>query len=189
MLLGVWTIARGRRRLGWGAVAAGLLGIGLGVLATLLEHRATSIRSFDATLVAQTFGLATPLIFGAIGRNLLRAERRREHRARGDDADGRLLGHLRRGQGRHAGSSGSSWAQPPVGCSRSSTRSSPSTCASDQIVGGTGVNFLAVGITGYFFVQLYHNAPVPNGVSAAAETSTSRVWATSSTGRSGTSAS
>jgi ABC-type uncharacterized transport system permease subunit len=36
---------------------------------------------------------------------------------------------------------------------------------SDQIVGGTGVNLLSVGITGYFFVQLYHNAPVPNGVS------------------------
>jgi simple sugar transport system permease protein len=36
---------------------------------------------------------------------------------------------------------------------------------SDQIVGGTGVNFLAVGITGYFFVQLYNNNPVPNGIS------------------------
>jgi general nucleoside transport system permease protein len=35
----------------------------------------------------------------------------------------------------------------------------------DQIVGGTAVNFLALGITGYFFVQLYHNNPVPNGVS------------------------
>src|SRR5438128_6838917 len=36
---------------------------------------------------------------------------------------------------------------------------------SDQIVGGTGVNFLALGLTGYFFVQLYKNAPVQNGVS------------------------
>jgi ABC-type uncharacterized transport system permease subunit len=36
---------------------------------------------------------------------------------------------------------------------------------SDQIVGGTAVNFLALGITGYFFVQLYHNAQIPNGVS------------------------
>src|SRR5438045_8898840 len=34
MLLGVWTIARGRRRLGWGAFAAGLVVIGLAVLAT-----------------------------------------------------------------------------------------------------------------------------------------------------------
>ena len=28
----------------------------------------------------------------------------------------------------------------------------------DQIVGGTAVNFLALGITGYFFFQLYHGA-------------------------------
>jgi len=35
----------------------------------------------------------------------------------------------------------------------------------NQIVGGTGVNFLALGLTGYFFVQLYKNAPVQNGVS------------------------
>ena len=36
-------------------------------------------------------------------RHLLRAERRREHRPRGDDADGRLLGRLRRRQGRQLG--------------------------------------------------------------------------------------
>jgi general nucleoside transport system permease protein len=35
----------------------------------------------------------------------------------------------------------------------------------DQIVGGTAVNFLALGITGYFFFQLYHGNYVPNGVS------------------------
>jgi general nucleoside transport system permease protein len=35
----------------------------------------------------------------------------------------------------------------------------------DQIVGGTAINFLAVGITGFFFVLLYNNSPIPNGVS------------------------
>jgi len=35
----------------------------------------------------------------------------------------------------------------------------------DQIVGGVAVNFLALGITGYFFVQLYHGDNVPPGVS------------------------
>ncbi len=35
----------------------------------------------------------------------------------------------------------------------------------DQIVGGTAVNFLAVGITGYFFFQLYHGQDVPVGIS------------------------
>ena len=35
----------------------------------------------------------------------------------------------------------------------------------DQIVGGTAVNFLALGITGYFFFQLYHGQDVPVGIS------------------------
>jgi simple sugar transport system permease protein len=34
----------------------------------------------------------------------------------------------------------------------------------DQIVGGVAVNFLALGITGYFFVQLYHGDNIPTGV-------------------------
>src|SRR5579864_5103258 len=62
---GIWTVTRGRRRLGYGAVAAGILGIGLGILAT--RSGTGNLESvFDATLVAQTFGLATPLVFGAI---------------------------------------------------------------------------------------------------------------------------
>jgi simple sugar transport system permease protein len=35
----------------------------------------------------------------------------------------------------------------------------------DQIVGGTAVNFLALGITGYFFFDLYNGQDVPVGVS------------------------
>src|SRR5207247_1084280 len=35
----------------------------------------------------------------------------------------------------------------------------------DQIVRGVAVNFLALGITGYFFVQLYHGNNVPTGIS------------------------
>jgi len=34
----------------------------------------------------------------------------------------------------------------------------------DQIVGGTAVNFLALGITGYFFFELYNGEDVPVGI-------------------------
>src|SRR6185312_12187195 len=64
--LGIWTVSRGRRRLGWGAVAAGVVGIGLGILATR-SSTANLDSAFDATLVAQTLGFSTPLVFGAIG--------------------------------------------------------------------------------------------------------------------------
>ena len=63
--LGIWTATRGRRKLGWGAVVGGLLGIGLGILATR-SGTGNLETVFDATLIGQTFGLATPLVFGAI---------------------------------------------------------------------------------------------------------------------------
>ena len=39
----------------------------------------------------------------------------------------------------------------------------------DQIVGGTAVNFLALGITGYFFFDLYHGQDISVGVSTIPE--------------------
>jgi len=50
--LGIWTVTRGRRRLGWGAVAAGLLGIGLGILAT----RSSSAISSPRAVTKKSFG-------------------------------------------------------------------------------------------------------------------------------------
>ena len=44
----------------------------------------------------------------------------------------------------------------------------------DQIVGGTAVNFLALGITGYFFFQLYHGKYVPHRRVDDPERATSR---------------
>ena len=41
------------------------------------------------------------------------------------------------------------------------TRSSRSTCAPTRSSVGTAVNFLALGITGYFFFDLYHGSDVP----------------------------
>ena len=35
----------------------------------------------------------------------------------------------------------------------------------DQIVSGVAINFLALGITGYFFFQLYNGEDVPVGIS------------------------
>ncbi len=43
----------------------------------------------------------------------------------------------------------------------------------NQIVGGTGVNFLAYGITGYFFVQIY-NGQSPGGVSVIPTSTSTR---------------
>jgi uncharacterized membrane protein HdeD (DUF308 family) len=63
-VFGIWTITRGRVRLGWGAVASGLLGAGLGILATR-SGTGNLNAVFDAALIAQTLAAATPLVFAA----------------------------------------------------------------------------------------------------------------------------
>ena len=162
-VLGIWTITRGRRRLGLGAVAAGVLGIGLGILAT---HSGTTNLSnvFDATLIAQTFGLATPLVFGAIAGMISE---------RSGVINIGLEGMMLMGAfwGVYGADKGGTWAVGVVvgaavgGVLALVYAFFAIQLRADQIVGGTAVNFLALGITGYFFVQLYHNNPVPDGVS------------------------
>ncbi len=161
--LGVWTVTRGRRRLGWGAVAAGLIGIGLGILAT--RSGTANLQSvFDATLIAQTLGLATPLVFGAIAGMFSE---------RSGVVNIGLEGMMLMGAfwGVYGADKGGNWAVGLVVAMAAGGLIAlvyaffAIHLRTDQIVGGTGVNFFAVGITGYFFVTLYHNNPIPNGVS------------------------
>jgi len=161
--LGIWTTTRGRRRLGWGAVVSGLLGIGLGILAT--RSGTENLKSvFDATLIAQTFGLATPLVFGAIAGTFSE---------RSGVVNIGLEGMMLMGAFWciYGADKGGTWvvglllAAGVGGLLALVYAFFAIHLRSDQIVGGTAVNFLALGITGYFFVQLYHNAQIPNGVS------------------------
>src|SRR5690348_3559291 len=159
--LGIWTATRGRRRLGWGAVAAGLRGIALGVLAT---HSATGNLEtvFDATLTDQTLGLATPLVFGAIAGMF--AER-------SGVINIGLEGMMLMGAffGVYGADKGGTWVVGLlIGMASGGLLALVYAyfaihLRSDQIVGGTAVNFLAVGITGYFF-QLVYNGNVSGNV-------------------------
>jgi general nucleoside transport system permease protein len=162
-MLGVWTVTRGQRRLGWGAVAAGILGIGLALLA--LQSSTTNLGyTFDATLVQQTLSFATPLIFAAIGGMFSE---------RSGVVNIGLEGMMLMGAfwGVYGADKGGSWAVGLVvamavgGLLALLYAFFAIHLRADQIVGGTGVNFLAIGITGYFFIQLYHNNPIPFGVS------------------------
>jgi simple sugar transport system permease protein len=159
--LGIWTAARGRRRLGWGAVAAGLLGIGLGILATKsgTEHLESV---FDSTLITQSFGAATPLVFGAIAG--IFAER-------SGVINIGLEGMMLMGAfwGLYGADKGGTWVVGLlVGMASGGLLALVYAyfaihLRADQIVGGTAVNFLALGITGYFFQQFY-NSRVVGGV-------------------------
>ena len=77
---------------------------------------------------------------------------------------GAFFGDLRRRPRPARGSSACSSAWRPAACSPSSTRSSRSHLRADQIVSGTAINFLALGITGYLFVDHYGDQGTPDNI-------------------------
>jgi ABC-type uncharacterized transport system permease subunit len=161
--LGLWTATRGRRRLGWGAVAAGLIGLALGILATRSGVGKLNI-VFTASLIASMFVFSTPLVFGAIGGMFSE---------RSGVVNIGLEGMMLMGAfwGVYAADKGGSWvigllaAMAAGGLLALVHAFFAIHLRADQIVGGTAVNFLALGITGYFFFQLYHGEDISAGVS------------------------
>ncbi|HEY2073095.1 MAG TPA: ABC transporter permease [Gaiellaceae bacterium] len=162
-VLGVWTVSRGRRRLGWGAVAAGLLGIGMAILATR-SGTGNLHAVFNAALIAQTFAFSTPLVFGAIAGMFSE---------RSGVVNIGLEGMMLMGAfwGVFGADKGGTWVVGLIvgmfsgGALALIYGFFAIHLRADQIVGGTAVNFLALGITGYFFFQIYNGNYVPQGVS------------------------
>jgi general nucleoside transport system permease protein len=162
-MLGLWTATRGRRRLGWGAVAAGLIGLTLGILATRSGVGKLNI-VFTASLIASMFVFSTPLVFGAIGGMFSE---------RSGVVNIGLEGMMLMGAfwGVYAADKGGSWvigllaAMAAGGLLALVHAFFAIHLRADQIIGGTAVNFLALGITGYFFFQLYHGQDISAGVS------------------------
>ena len=162
-VLGIWTVTRGRRRLGIGAIVAGIAGIGLGILAT--RSGVGNLNAvFNAALIGQMFAFSTPLVFGAIAGMFSE---------RSGVVNIGLEGMMLMGAfwGVYGADKGGSWV---VGLLVGGGAGALLALVyayfaihlrADQIVGGTAVNFLALGITGYFFFQLYHGNYVAQGVS------------------------
>jgi ABC-type uncharacterized transport system permease subunit len=162
-MLGLWTTTRGRRRLGIGVAVCGVIGIGLGILAT--RSGTGNLESvFNASLIAQMFAFATPLVFGAIAGMFSE---------RSGVVNIGLEGMMLMGAfwGVYGADKGGNWfVGVLVGMATGGLLALVYAVfaihlRADQIVGGTAVNFLALGITGYFFFQLYHGNYVPNNVS------------------------
>jgi ABC-type uncharacterized transport system permease subunit len=155
---GVWSMSRGVRRLGWGAVAAGVIGIGLGVLA-IHSSKGNLEEVFDASLIASMLVFATPLTFGAIGGMFSE---------RSGVVNVALEGMMLMGAffGIYGADKTGSWFLGILIAMLSGALLAlvhaffAVHLRADQIVGGIAINFLALGITGYFFYQLYHGANI-----------------------------
>ncbi len=166
---GIWTFARDERRVGGGAVAAGLLGIAFGVLATRSSSAHLDQVVVWSALGAATLRYATPLIYAAIGG--LFCERSGVINVA---LEGMLL------TGAFFGIWGAIWAQPWAGSAAWLVGVGAAALAGmvlatvhaiwsihlkvDQIISGFALNFLALGITGYIFVDKYGDTGTPGDV-------------------------
>jgi ABC-type uncharacterized transport system permease subunit len=164
---GVAAISRGAYRVGGGAVASALVGAILGYLATR-SSSSNLDQVVDASLIAQMLVFATPLTFGAIGGMFSE---------RSGVVNIGLEGMMLMGAfwGIWGADKTGNWvtgvliAMAAGGLLALVHAFFAIHLRADQIVGGTAVNFLALGITGYFFVQLYHGGNIPTGVSQIPE--------------------
>jgi simple sugar transport system permease protein len=163
VVFGIAAVTRGAGRVGWGAIAAGILGGALAILA-MQSSVGKLDQVFTASLIASMLVFATPLTFGALAGMFSE---------RSGVVNIGLEGMMLMGAfwGIWGADKTGSWVWGVVIAMLSGALLAlvhaffAIHLRADQIVGGVAVNFLALGITGYFFVQLYHGENVPTGVS------------------------
>jgi ABC-type uncharacterized transport system permease subunit len=162
---GALTVAQGRRRLGWGAVVSGAFGI----VAALVVTQA-SVSNLEAVITWSTiFGAmlvyATPLTYAALGGMFSE---------RSGVVNIGLEGMMLMGAffGAYGADKTGSWALGILigvlaGCALGLVHAFFAIhLRADQIVGGTAINFLALGITGYLYNDIYGNNGTPTNLAA-----------------------
>ena len=162
ILFGIASASRGAYRVGFGAIAAGVLGTALAVLA-MQSSTAHLNQVFTASLIASMLVFATPLTFGALGGMFSERSGVVNIGLEGMMLMGAFWGIW------GADKTGSWFWGIAIGAASGGLLALVHAffaihLRADQIVGGVAVNFLALGITGYFFVQLYHGDNIPTGV-------------------------
>ncbi|HEY0417858.1 MAG TPA: ABC transporter permease [Gaiellaceae bacterium] len=166
---GIWSWSRGQHRFGGGAVSSGLLGILFGVLATRSSTAHLDTVVVWSALLGATLRYATPLTFAAIGG--LYCERSGVVNVA---LEGMLL------TGAFFGIWGAIWAHGwapgfewVIGVGIAALAGMglalihavwSVTLKVDQIISGTALNFLALGITGYLFIDKYGDTGTPGNV-------------------------
>ncbi len=162
---GIWAFARGERRIGGGAVVAGIVGVGLAL--AVMQTQASNLEGTFvwSALIAAPLRWATPLTFAALGGMF--SERSGVVNiglegmmlmgaffgAWGADKTGSWLGGVVIGL---AGGAALAFIYAIFAIH----------LRADQIVGGTAVNFLALGITGYLYNDIYGNNGTPQNLPA-----------------------
>ena len=162
-LCGIAAVTRGVRRLGWLAVALGIVSMGLGVLATESSVGHLNNVVVWSALLASMLRYATPLTFAAIGGMFSERSGVVNIALEGMMLAGAFFGIL-------AAQKSGSWeigllAAAGAGAGLALIHAFFSiNLRADQIVSGTAINFLALGLTGYFFVDIYGELGTPSDI-------------------------
>ncbi len=162
-LCGIAAVTRGVKRLGWLAVALGIVSIVLGVLATESSVGHLNNVVVWSALLASMLRYATPLTFAAIGGMFSERSGVVNIALEGMMLAGAFFGIL-------AAQKSGSWeigllAAAGAGAGLALIHAFFSiNLRADQIVSGTAINFLALGVTGYFFVDVYGELGTPSDI-------------------------
>jgi general nucleoside transport system permease protein len=161
---GVWVLSRGMRRPGWTAIGFGIVGIGLGVLATRSSTDNLDQVVVWSALLSATLVWATPLTFAAIGGMFSERSGVVNIGLEGMMLAGAFFAALGTDKFGHwymglltAAVAGAAFAAIHAVMAIQ--------LRADQIVSGTAINFLALGVTGYFFIDIYGENGTPGDLS------------------------
>lgn len=160
---GLVAALRGAGRAGWTAVALGVLGGVLGALATTRPESSLDEVFVWGALVAATLRFATPLVFASLGGMFSERSGVVNIGLEGMMLTGAFFAIL-------VADKTGSWQMGVLGALVSGAVMAlihaivSIHLRADQIVSGTAVNFLALGLTGYLFIDIYGDEGTPSGI-------------------------
>jgi ABC-type uncharacterized transport system permease subunit len=163
MVAGIWAVARDERRIGYGAIVSGLFGIAGGILATRSSTAHLDIVVVWSAILASTLRYATPLTFAAIGGMFSERSGVVNIGLEGDMLVGAFFGI-------YGADITGSWELGlviAIAAGAGLAFIHGFFCIhlrADQIVVGTAINFLALGLTGYLFVNHYGANGAPTSI-------------------------
>jgi ABC-type uncharacterized transport system permease subunit len=162
-LAGVWAITRGERRYGSYALAAAVLGFGLAYLATRSEVGKLETVVVWSALFAAMLRYATPLIFAALGGMFSERSGVVNVGLEGMMLMGAFFGIM-------AADKLDSWvlgllvAVAAGGAAALLHAIWAVHLRVDQIISGFAINFLALGLTGYLYIDIYGQEGTPTDI-------------------------
>jgi general nucleoside transport system permease protein len=161
---GIWAVSRGERKLGWSAIAAGVGGIILGLLAAKANFSHSEAVFVWSSLIAATLRWATPLVFAAMGGLFSERSGVVNIALEGMMLAGAFFGIW--GSVRFGHWAFGLLAAMVAGGALALVHAFFSIhLRADQIVSGTAINFLALGVTGYLYIKIYGQDGTPTELS------------------------